>query len=143
MREDGRDEWQTPDDVFDFLCTRWSFNPTVDLFCSIFDCQCPYGITAEADALTQNWSLDYKYGFMNPPYAAPTLTQAVEKAVTQAYLGFETMFLLPARVDQPWFQKYIKHFEHDFWDGRIKFKPLPWIIPSSPREGSVHGVIRL
>lgn len=143
MRADGRDEWKTPAIVYNRICQHWNVVPQVDLFASEFDTKCKWFITEEQNSFTVNWSDTYMTGWMNPPYSEPILTMAVEKAVEQAFQGFQTVFLLPNFTDRPWFNKYIKHFEHDFWPGRIKFEAPEWIVPSSPRYGNVHGVIRL
>lgn len=140
MREDGRDEWSTPEREYAKICHHWNVRPTLDVCASIENTKCPSFISAETDALTVSW--DAHACWMNPPYSQPLMTKFIEKAIHEAKFGAVTLFLLPAWVDQNWYHDLIKPYPHEFWRGRIKHLPPPGVKPSSPRHGSIHGVIR-
>lgn len=144
MREDGRDEWATPPHVFQAICDHWGVQPTIDLCADETNAKCLAFINWQTNALKVSWFAGiHTCGWMNPPYSQPEMTEFIEKAIEQSLKGFTTVFLLPAFVDQPWYHDLIKPFPHEFWRGRIKHLPPPGIKPSSPRNGSVHGVIKL
>lgn len=159
QRTDGRDEWATPDDVKDGICDRWSLKPQVDVFASKENAKCPLYITKEMDSFKIDWvEFANAHGvdpifWLQPPYSQPILTMAIERSILMAQKGGISLFLLPAWTDRSWYLNLInQRFLHEFWrdpnlkDGqqthRIKFIPKGSIKPSSPRDGSIHGVIR-
>lgn len=141
MREDGRDEWATPQKVFDQICNFWDLHPTIDVCCDATNIKCPWGYTWEANSLKLDWNKEHAVGWMNPPYSQPEMTEFIEKAIAESLKGFTTVFLLPNWTDQAWYHDLIKPYQHEFWRGRIKHDPPPGVKPSSPRHGSIHGVI--
>ena len=153
QREDGRDEWATPEAAYKAICERWQLQPTLDVCASADNTKCASFITAQENALDRHWgSAEVLRGFpylkltsavcwMNPPYSQPLMTRFIEKAIEQSKYGAITVFLLPSNVDQKWYHELIKPYPHEFWQGRIKFEPPPGIKPSSPRYGNIHGVI--
>lgn len=145
-RADGRDEWSTPQSVYEAICKRWELQPTLDVCASAANAKTPEFFTAADDALSQSWALPVwssavRVCWMNPPYSQPLMTRFIEKAIAESKGGVTTVFLLPAWPDQAWYHDLIKPYPHEFWRGRIKFDPPAGIQASSPRYGNIHGVI--
>ncbi|HEV3310466.1 MAG TPA: DNA N-6-adenine-methyltransferase [Chloroflexota bacterium] len=112
--------WRTPRDLFDRLAKR--YGPfTVDLAASPENALCDRFYTEEDDALAQDWYLET--GFCNPPYddIEPWLAKALRASVDDEAV---TVFVLPARTDQPWWREYVVPFaaEVEFL-GRQCFDP--------------------
>ena len=149
QREDGRDEWSTPEDVKQFCCDYWEIYPEIDLFASAENTKCKHFITKEMNALDCDWMSLAKawgvkpIGWLQPPYSQPIMTEALKKAIKEAEKGFTSVFLLPLWMDQAWYHDLILDplRPHRPYKGRIKFIPPPGIKPSSPRYGNFHGVV--
>jgi phage N-6-adenine-methyltransferase len=160
QRADGRDEWQTPDYVYEDICDYWQLQPTIDVFASAENSKCPLFITEEMDAFKLDWVEFARANgvapifWVQPPWSRPILTEAIKRTIEMAKKGGESLFLLPSWVDRSWYLDLIYgKYEHTFWrdpnikEGqqchRIKFIPKGSIKPSSPMDGNIHGVIRM
>jgi phage N-6-adenine-methyltransferase len=147
--ENINDCWATPPNVYKTICDFWNVYPTVDVCAGSDNSKCDVWFDIQIDALAPlPWYKAAtellparKYFWMNPPYSQPLMTRFIKKAVEQADFGAVTLFLLPAFVDQAWYHDLIKPFPHEFWRGRIKHIAPQGIKPSSPRYGSIHGII--
>jgi len=112
----GQDEWETPDDLFNWLDNMFHFDR--DVCASHTNHKHPVFFTKEDDALKQRWE---GVCYMNPPYGR-TIGQWTGKALLEAYLGATVVALLPARTDTKWwFDSVILANEIWFLKGRIKF----------------------
>ena len=95
-----RQDWGTPQDLFDQLHTEFPF--TLDVCASNENAKCQSFYIR--DALSLPWSPNTWSGWWgcNPPYGRE-LTRWVEKGVTERH----GVMLLPARTDVKWFQDYL------------------------------------
>ena len=144
----GKDDWQTPQDLYDALDAEFQFS--VDAACDSKSCRCEFGIAHDLglDALTLDW---YEYSksfysqsfFLNPPYSRGKQYKFVKKAKEEADKGCLVVCLLPARTDTKIFHEFIwdietnaprKGVEVRFIKGRITFQgakdsaPFPSMI---------------
>lgn len=130
----GKDDWQTPRDVFDPLRNEFAFgidlaaSPESDLVGFYFG---PHS-KAHTDALAEEckwhkWAGD---GWCNPPYSRGKQAKFIAKAAAERLKGFTTVMLLPARPDTRAFHEHIwdrelnqprPGIEVRFLRGRIKF----------------------
>lgn len=132
----GKDDWQTPPDVFDPLNDEFGF--AVDLaatdatkrFDSYLGPDQP--LEEYQDSLTVPWAEWFGEGpgWCNPPYSRGSQGLFIAKAARERKLGFTTVMLLPARPDTVAFHAYVwdRHMnqpregvEVRFLKGRIKF----------------------
>lgn len=99
-----RDDWTTPQALFDFLDERFGFG--LDAAATEQNTKCPYFYNEVMDSLKQPW--DKKAGpiFCNPPYskAGEFALHALEQIKKH---GGSTAILLPVRSDRLWFQKVL------------------------------------
>lgn len=112
-----RDDWETPQKLFDDLNKEFSF--TLDVAANDVNHKCPKYYTKETDGLLQDWR---GCVFCNPPYGSQ-IKQWVKKAYEQnKSYGTTVVMLLPARTDTKWFHDYIyKKAEVRFLQGRLRF----------------------
>ena len=133
MFTSGKDNWETPNDLFERYNSRYSFlldaaaDSTNRKVTSYFG---PGGL--EEDALTADWGPWLQKGniWLNPPYSRGLQKKFIEKAVNEKAkldphhhgLG-HVVCLLPARTDTKLFHEIIKPYAADieFLKGRIKF----------------------
>jgi len=111
-----KEDWETPQDLFDELNKEFHF--TVDVASSDSNYKVKKHYTETENGLLQNW--DNEVVWCNPPYG-----REVNKWVEKAYLSKgKTVMLLPARTDTNWFHTYIYKeptVEIRFLKGRLKF----------------------
>lgn len=118
MFSSQRDDWETPQDLFDKLNAEFNF--TLDPCASNDNAKCQKYFTQEQDGLKQNWQGETV--FCNPPYG-----REIKKWVSKAYkesLKPDTLvvMLLPSRTDTSWFHDYILPYgKINFIKGRLKF----------------------
>lgn len=109
-------EWETPQDFFDSLNTKYHFD--LDVCATPENAKCRRYYTQEQDGLKQPWC---GVCWCNPPYGRG-IGKWVEKASYEATVGNTVVMLLPARTDTKWFHQYIyKKAEISFLAGRLKF----------------------
>lgn len=117
MFSSEKDEWSTPQDLFDELDAEFNF--TLDVCATPENAKCADYYTKEQDGLRKAWR---GVVWCNPPYG-----RDVGNWVRRAYLSAAagkatTVVLLPARTDTRWFHEYIyKRAEVRFLKGRLKF----------------------
>jgi site-specific DNA-methyltransferase (adenine-specific) len=128
MFSSERQDWATPQEVFDKL--NKEFNFTLDPCCSEKTAKCKKFYTIKEDGLKQSWEKEVV--FMNPPFGREQ-AQWIKKGYEEWKIRSATIvFLIPARTDTIAFHKYIYPYaELRFIKGRLKF-----INPSSttPKE---------
>ena len=124
-----KDDWETPQWLFDELDKEFGFNLDVAANCHNAKCQNYYDI--ESDGLIQPWK---GVCWCNPPYGR-NVGKWVMKAHMAAMRGITTVMLLPARTDTRYFHDYIYgRYEIRFLKGRLKFEgakntaPFPSMI---------------
>ena len=119
MFSNAKEEWETPQDLFDALNSEFHF--TVDVSALPENAKCARYYTPEIDGLSQDWSGERVW--CNPPYGKKAVGFVKKAATTKALV----VMLLPARTDTRWFHDYIYHnpaAEIRFLKGRLKFGGL-------------------
>lgn len=114
-------EWETPQDLFDYLDSVYHFD--LDPCSTDENAKCAMHYTREDDGLKQDWG--GRTVFCNPPYGRE-LGKWVQKAYEEAHKpNTKVLLLVPARTDTAWFHDYclcapeqVKIF---FLRGRLKF----------------------
>lgn len=117
----GKDDWGTPQDLFDTL--NKEFNFTLDPCADDSNHKCDKYYTAEQDGLAQSWAGETV--FCNPPYSKRGgQAKWIEKCYTEAEKNkIIVVALLPARTDTKAFHNYILgKAEIRFVKGRINFE---------------------
>ena len=130
----GKDDWETPDDLFDIYNTLYHF--VLDAAANGVNHKCPmwYGPDSPIqvyDALEADWGPHLEKGniWLNPPYSRSLQSKFIEKVVREVHpsphvhLTHNVVALLPSRTDTRLFHEWVKpwalHIE--FLKGRIKF----------------------
>ena len=124
------DNWETPQEVFDYWNNIYQFN--VDVCADEHNHKCPFYYSKEDDGLTKDW---FGSVWCNPPYGKD-ISKWIEKAYNEwKDNGTDVVMLLPSRTDTKWFHNYILPFcEIVFIKGRLKFNnsktsaPFPSMI---------------
>lgn len=120
----GKDDWETPDDLFRALDEEFHFQ--VDVAANRANHKCavwfgPGGIEWDALARHVSWA-QYSPCWMNPPYSRGLQAKFIERAYLESLLGAFVVGLLPARTDTVAFHEWIYgKAELRFLRGRIKF----------------------
>ena len=109
------DLWSTPQDLFDRLNERWSFD--IDVCATADNAKCPRYFTEADDGLSQRWG---GHCWMNPPYGR-TIGLWMAKAWRSAVGGTVVVCLVPARTDTAWWHDYAMKGQIEFLRGRLKF----------------------
>lgn len=127
--ETTKNDWETPDDLFDELHKEFHF--TLDAAADVTNTKTPRFISSEEDGLSQHWGTNTVW--VNPPYGdrSSKLKDWVQKGLNAARQGATVVMLIPARTNTNWFHDLcLKHGEIRFVRGRPKFKGckhgLPW-----------------
>jgi len=119
--------WETPQNLFDELNREFWFE--VDVCADMKNHKCSKWYTEGQDGLKQEWYVQAKTCWMNPPYGR-TISDWIQKASEESKKGCTVVCLLPARTDTKYFHRYIwdKHnhrpkpgVEVRFLQGRLKF----------------------
>ena len=111
-----KEEWETPQDLFDELNREFSF--TVDVAALPENAKCSRYYTPETDGLLQDWTGETVW--CNPPYGSKIVDFVRKAAQSKA----KTVMLIPSRTDTRWFHEYIYGKENvkiRFIKGRLKF----------------------
>lgn len=118
MFSSKKDDWETPQDLFDELDEEFHF--TLDAASSDLNAKCEKHYTIEDDGLSQSWAGNNV--FLNPPYGR-TMKEWMRKAYEESQRENTTVVaLVPARTDTAWFHDYVYgKAELRFLRGRLKF----------------------
>lgn len=121
----GRQDWQTPKELFAVLDREFAF--TTDVAASEENALCPHFFTAETDGLRQDWQ--HLICYCNPPYNRAA--EFLQKAAEEHERGAATIVLLiPARTDTSYWWKYaLRATEIRFLPGRLRFGGAPNSAP--------------
>lgn len=114
MFSHNKDDWETPQDLFDRLNKEFSF--TVDLCADDFNHKVAKYYTKQNNGMLAD--IEDERVFCNPPYG-----REIGKWVKKCAEGkCVAVMLLPARTDTRWFHNYIYNkAEVRFLKGRLKF----------------------
>lgn len=117
----GKDDWGTPQDLFDALDKEFGF--TLDACADDNNHKCAKYYTVEQDGLAQSWAGETV--FCNPPYSKRGgQAKWIEKCYTEASKNkIIAVALLPARTDTKVFHVYILgKAEIRFIRGKVNFE---------------------
>lgn len=117
----GKDDWETPQELFDALNEEFGF--TLDPCSSDSNAKCKRHYTPRENGLLQNWAGETV--FCNPPYSKSGHQDLwVQKCYEEAQKPHTTVVsLLPARTDTERFHNYILgKAEIRFLRGRLVFE---------------------
>lgn len=137
-----RDDWETPQDLFDKLDAEFRF--TLDPCATPENAKCPRYYTKEDDGLLMPWGGERV--FCNPPYGRG-ISKWMEKAFEESKKP-ETVvvMLVHARTDTGWWQGLVQHrAEVRFIPGRLRFggaqnnSPFPSAIIIYRGPGVIPG----
>jgi len=121
----GKDDYETPQHLFDQLNARYHF--TLDAAASADNAKCARYFDKARDALVQSWKGERV--FLNPPYGK-ALPDFVKKAYQESLHGALVVMLIPARTDTSYWHDYIfAHANIRFLRGRLKFSGLKSCAP--------------
>ena len=117
LMSSNSDEWETPQDLFDFYNSRFCFDCDVCATDKNTKVKKQF-FSKKDDGLEQEW---YSINWMNPPYGSDII-KWVRKAYEESKLGKLVVCLLPARTDTKWWQEYVMKADSiHFIKGRLKF----------------------
>ena len=117
LLESGRDDWETPQDLFNDLNREFGF--TLDPCATPDTARCAKYYTRAEDGLNRDWTGEVV--FCNPPYGRKQ-DAWVRKCSAHGAGGGVAVMLLPARTDTARFHDFILgKAEIRFVRGRLKF----------------------
>ena len=120
--ETKRQDWETPDSIFEPLNKEFKF--TCDVCATKENTKCKGFFTIEDNGLRQNW---YGRCWMNPPFGEQS--KWVKKAYEESKNGTIVVCLLPARTNTNWWHDYCLKGEVRFIKGRPKFIGAKYGLP--------------
>ena len=118
----GRQDWETPDEVFGPLNDEFGF--TLDVCADPHNAKCEQFFSPDNDGLSQPW---YGVCWMNPPFGSQG--KWIKKAFQEAQRGVTVVCLMPARTNTSWWHEYCMRGEIRFIKGRPKFKGAEHGLP--------------
>tara|TARA_Y100000004_G_C8788112_1_gene357996 strand:- start:60 stop:605 length:546 start_codon:yes stop_codon:yes gene_type:complete len=113
-----KDDWQTPQWLFDKLNKHFEF--VADVCATDQNTKCDIYFDKNKSCLEHDW---FECNFMNPPYG-----RGIGKFIEKAYWQWwdndcTTVSVLPARTDTKWFHSFIYNkADITFMKGRLKFE---------------------
>jgi phage N-6-adenine-methyltransferase len=130
----GKQDWETPESIFDPLNREFCFNLDV---CAIpSNTKCEKYFTPEQNGLNKKWR---GMCWMNPPFGQQS--KWVKKAYEESQNGATVVCLLPARTNTNWWHDYCMKGEIRFIRGRPKFKGAKHGLPQ-PLAIIIFGIKR-
>ena len=123
----NRDDWETPQDLFDRLNRMFNFE--LDVAADEKNHKVERFFDREQDGLAQEWA---DRNWMNPPYGRE-IGKWCCKADVEAQKGKLTVGLIPARPDTRWYHDYCSAWHCVFLRGRLCFSgggsaPFPSVL---------------
>ena len=111
-------EWETPQDFFDKLDSKYHF--TLDVCATPLNAKCPLYFTKAEDGLSQPWKGTC---WMNPPYGREIGLWIKKAYKSSLEAGTVVVCLLPARTDTRWWHEYVMAYAEniEFIRGRLRF----------------------
>ena len=114
-----KDDWETPQDLFDLLNSEFHF--TLDVCATDSSAKCDRYFTPKESALKLDWNYRNDNCWMNPPYGRQ-IGHWLAKAHATAHEGGLVVCLIPARTDTIWWWDYCTLADEiRFLKGRLKF----------------------
>jgi site-specific DNA-methyltransferase (adenine-specific) len=129
----ARDDWQTPQEIYQKLNKEFHFD---------FD-PCP--LLSDFDGLTIEWK---QSNFINPPYSLKLKQAFVLKAIEESKKGKVCVMLLPVSTSTKLFHKYILPNAKDirFIEKRIRFLGIntkgEYVTTKTPMHDSMIVIFR-
>ena len=118
MFSSNKDDWETPQKLFDRLNLEYDF--TLDAAANEKNSKCDEYLT---DALEQPW---HGSVWCNPPYGRTTTGDFIKRGYDMFRWNDackSIVFLVPARTDTRWFHDYVYGIASiEFLKGRLKFE---------------------
>ncbi len=118
MFSSGSEEWETPQDLFDYLDGQFHF--TLDAAATESNAKCERFFSREQNSLQQAW---VGRVWCNPPYGLK-IGPFVQRALASVRSGKAELvvMLLPVRTDTAWWQDFVMEAA-EVWlvRGRLKF----------------------
>lgn len=142
----NRDDWETPEDLFQALNEEFHF--TIDVASDDNNCKCKRHFTKEQDGLKQPWHGDGETVWCNPPYGRGIVDWVQKAFVESKFWNTTCVMLLPARTDTKWFHVYVApHAEVRFIRGRLKFgnrmdAPFPSMIVIFRGDDRIQNLLK-
>jgi phage N-6-adenine-methyltransferase len=138
--ESNKQDWETPDSIFDPLDEEFGF--TLDVCADSNNAKTQRYFTKADDGLQQKWD---GVCWMNPPFGEQA--KWVKKAYDESRDGATVVCLLPARTNTNWWHDYVMANEIRFIRGRPRFKgakyglpqPLAIVIMTAPPADAREG----
>jgi len=118
----GRQDWETPDEIFIPLHKEFKFN--LDVCATAKNKKVKNYLSRKVDALSKEWKGTC---WMNPPFGQQG--KWVKKAYQESKKGNTIVCLLPARTNTCWWHDYAMKGEVRFIKGRPKFKGAKHGLP--------------
>lgn len=118
--ESAKQDWATPDDVFDPINAEFKF--TLDAAANASNARAKKYFSSKDDGLTQDWGKNVVW--LNPPYGerAGKLSDWIKKSLAASKLGATVVMLIPARTNTNWFHDLcLAQGDVRFLRGRPKF----------------------
>lgn len=147
MMSSLRDDWETPQDLFDALDARYGF--TVDVCANDGNAKCARYYTPDDDGLSRSW--EGEVAWCNPPYGRAIAAWA--RKCAEESRRARVVMLCAARPDTRWFAEHVApHARVAFVVGRLRFErggaaldaaPFPSMLAFYGEEPNVCLVDRL
>jgi len=113
------DEYETPHDIFNSLCTKYNITPMIDVCANVDNKKCSNFFDINTDGLNSNWDDDV---WCNPPHSITG--KFVEKAFEEWNKNnINIMMIIPANTcSSKYWHDYIEdNAEYHAIKGRIRF----------------------
>lgn len=114
-KESLSDEWETPDSLVDYLCTKYNFSFDIDICADGNNKKCYKFISKTTNALNIQWK--FKGVWCNPPHTQTK--EFVNKAHNQwFYFNTPIMMIIPAN-------SMCTKYAERFIEGVAEYHPIP------------------